>query len=229
MNFVNMSQYRQQCVADLHRRFDVIDDAVRIAGRRFELLRPRSADDLLDAAECEREDRLPYWAEIWPSAVVLAERLAELSGDGRRCLELGAGCGLPSLVAAAVGFKVTASDYHAAALRFVEVNAWHNKLFGIDTRLVDWHDVPEDLPSFDLVVGADVLYESHYPKLVAAAIDGTLAPEGEAIITDPTRTTAETFVDECQRRALIVCRQRPKTAKHAAMQHVVDTYQIRRR
>ncbi len=224
-----MSQARnwEQTVADLRRRFDIIDDTVRVAGRSYKLLRPRTADDLIDEAKFERDERLPYWAEVWPSALVLAERLAEIPGKGRRCLELGAGCGLSSLVALAAGFEVTASDYCGEAFEFVEVNAWRNKLPEIQTRLVDWRDLPDDLGTFDLVIAADVLYESHQPKLVAAAIKRTLTREGEAIVTDPSRATAEAFEEECRGYGLVVRRDPRQAAQFAVMRHVVDTYRIR--
>lgn len=224
-----MSQSRnwEQIVADLKRRFDATLDTVRIGDRRFEFFRPRSADRLLDEALLDRDAALPYWAEVWPSSIVLAERVAELTGDGRRCLELGAGCGLSSLVAAAAGYEVTASDYCAEALEFVALNAWHNKLRAIHTKIVDWHDLPDDLRTFDLVIGGDVLYESHHPNLVAAAIERALSREGEAIVTDPSRATAVTFEIECRKRALVVHRDPPRTTKYAAMRHVVDTYWIR--
>ena len=225
----DMKQQRdwEQLEADLSRRFDVINDTALVAGREYRILRPRSADDLIDEEAFEHDERLPYWAEIWPSAVLLASRVAELSGNGRRCIELGAGCGLPSLVAAAVGFEVTVSDYYPECLEFIELNAWHNQLTGVHTRMVDWREFPADLKSFDLVIGGDVLYEAQYPKLLAASVAQTLKPEGEAIITDPSRSTARTFEQECRQIGLLVQREAPMAAEHGQVRHVVDTYRIR--
>ena len=134
---------------------------------------------------------------------------------------------LPSLVAAAAGFEVTVSDYYTESLEFIELNAWHNQLSGVRTRMVDWRDFPEDLQGFDLVIGGDVLYESHYPQLVAKAVFRTLAPAGEAIITDPSRSTAQSFEQECRELGLLVQRETPTAAEHGQVRHVVDTYRIR--
>src|SRR4051812_11335262 len=60
----------------LHGRFRVIEQRISIAGREFTLEHPRSADELIDETEFNKDERLPYWAEIWPSAFVLAERIS---------------------------------------------------------------------------------------------------------------------------------------------------------
>ena len=116
----------------LRRRFDVIEHRIGVGDRIFDLLHPRSADDLIDEEEFNRDERLPYWAEIWPSAYVLAQRIAgengRSSGRPSRLLELGCGSGLAVVTALAAGFDVTAVDYYPAALEFVHVNAQLNGL-----------------------------------------------------------------------------------------------------
>lgn len=223
-----MEQHRdwQEIEADLRHRFDVIDDEVEIAARRYSVLRPRSADDLIDEEAFDRDERLPYWAEIWPSAVLLAGHVAKLAGSGRRCLELGAGCGLPGLVAAAVGFEVTISDYYPEALEFVELNAWRNQLENVHTRMIDWRAFPNDMPPFDLVIGGDVLYEAKFAELIAAGVKQTLAPAGEAIVTDPSRKTAEVFESTCRESGLRVRREPPIPTEHGGVQHSVVTYRV---
>ena len=62
--------------AGLRGRFDVVEHRLSVGGRVFELRHPRSADDLIDDEAFNRDERLPYWAEIWPSAFVLAEQVA---------------------------------------------------------------------------------------------------------------------------------------------------------
>ena len=133
------------------------------------LLHPRSADDLIDEDDFNRDERLPYWAEIWPSAYVLAQRIARENGrsSGRpsRLLELGCGSGLAVVTALAAGFDVTAVDYYPAALEFVNVNAKLNGLPPPQIRVVDWRNYPDDLRDFDVVIAADVLYETGYCRL----------------------------------------------------------------
>ncbi len=166
---------------------------------------PRSADDLIDDAAFNRDERLPYWAEIWPSAFVLAERVAKLrptSEKKPRLLELGCGCGLAVMSALAAGFEVTAVDYYPEALEFVLLNAALNQLPAPEVRAVDWRAYPAALIGFDFVVAADVLYERDYCRLIAAAMRQSLARDGVGLLTDPQRSKAEAFSEECRRAEL---------------------------
>ncbi len=216
----------QRRAEELARRFDVVDDAVVIGGRRFQLLHPRSADDLIVEADFERDGRIPYWAEIWPSAVRLAEHLWAEQGAGRRCLELGCGAGLSSLAAAAAGYDVLATDYYQEALEFVELNAAQASIH-LATRHVDWRDWPLDMGCFDRVIGADILYEKPYAELIADVIAQTLSSCGIATVTDPARKAAEQFPARCEERGLAVERLPQVRRKHHGVEHSVDTYGIR--
>jgi predicted nicotinamide N-methyase len=191
----------------LKRRFNVVEHGITIADRLFDLRHPRSADDLIREDDFNRDERLPYWAEVWPSAYVLAQRIAaegqaESHWPKRTLLELGCGCGLAAIVAAAFGFDTTAVDYYPEALEFVRLNAELNEILPPATRLVDWRRYPPDLCDFDLVAAADVLYERDYCRLVAAAFRQSLRPGGLGILTDPQRSKAEAFPEECLRVGL---------------------------
>lgn len=188
----------------LRKRFDVVEHQISIGGRTFDLRHPRSADDLIDEADFNRDERLPYWAEIWPSAYVLAEHLVKADGNGRRLLELGCGAGLSTIAALAAGFEVTAVDYYAEALDFVRLNAMLNGLRAPTTRTIDWRNYPSDLQDFDVVAAADVLYERDYCQLIATAYKASLGVGGTGVLTDPQRVKAEPFPDECRRAGLDV-------------------------
>jgi ETFB lysine methyltransferase len=191
-------------VESLRARFDVATIEVVAGGHTWQLLKPRNADDLLDEEEFEHDDRIPYWAELWPSARMLSDRLAQLDGRGQSMLELGCGVGLCALAAAKAGFNVVATDYYPEALEFVQANAWQNGVPSLGTRMVDWRHLPDDLGTFDVIIGADVLYERPYAELIAAAIDKHLAPGGTALVTDPGRRFASAFPDACRARPLRV-------------------------
>src|ERR1043165_3041339 len=96
----------------LRRRFRVIETDVAIGGKTISILHPESAEDLIDERDFDLDERLPYWAELWPSARALAEHMGRLAGGGASLLELGCGAGLVSTSAALAGFAVTASDYY---------------------------------------------------------------------------------------------------------------------
>lgn len=118
------------------------------------LLRPVAPEELIDQAAFEHDEFLPYWAELWPASIALAAALPDVAG--LRVVELGCGLGVPSLVAAARGAEVTATDWAADAVALLGENAARNGL-ELRAELRDWR-VPWS-ERFDLVLAADVLYE----------------------------------------------------------------------
>ena len=191
-----------QAHSGLAERFQIVTTRVSVAGFELDLAHPASADDLIDEVEFNRDERLPYWADIWPSARVLARHIAGSEGRGRRLLDLGCGVGLAALAAARGGYQVVASDYYFAALEFVELNAERNGLSGIETRMIDFRSLPDDSGRFDVVAAADVLYERAYARHIAHAFARLLKPGGVGFLTDPDRRSADPFAQECQRRGL---------------------------
>ena len=181
-------------LALLKERFDVIETVVTVAGREIIISQPRNADTLISEDDFVRDDRLPYWADLWPSARVLADHLVRHRGDGRRALELGCGSGLVSSALAMAGYQVTATDYYQDAIEFTGVNAHRNSGKRVKTRLVDWRNMPRDLGHFDVVVASDVLYEHTHGELVADAVLATLDPDGYALIADPGRLSLDAFL-----------------------------------
>jgi predicted nicotinamide N-methyase len=181
----------------LQSRFELAATEVRISGRTFHLLRPRSAEDLISEEDFAIDERIPYWADCWPSARVLAERISKIPGEGRPLLELGCGIGLVSLAAAAAGFQALATDYYADALEFTAANAERNGLDNVDTRLIDWRKLPPDLDRYDVIVASDVLYEAPQARLIAGILARALHRTGLALVSDPGRRTAPVLADEC--------------------------------
>jgi len=182
-------------VRDLERRFVTEVEAVDVGGAAIPVLRPRSAEDLISEEDFLHDERLPYWADVWPSARVLAARVLAEQGAGRSLLELGCGVGLVAMAAARAGFAVTVTDYYDDALLFARANVWRATGAEPEARLVDWRELPDDLGRFDLVVGSDVLYERPYAMLIARALTLTLARGGTALIADPGRVAAPAFLE----------------------------------
>jgi predicted nicotinamide N-methyase len=180
---------------------DLVEEVVAVRGRDLRLLRPRDSEALLDEAAFEQEEFLPYWADLWPSALALARALAAQSLGGRRTVELGCGLGLPSIVAALGGARVLATDWSADAVAITERNAERNGA-RLDTLVCSWAapgPIAERGP-FDLVLASDVLYEARDVDLLLAALPRLVAPGGEAWIADPGRAPAARFVAEAGER-----------------------------
>jgi ETFB lysine methyltransferase len=198
IEFADIAELREELV----RRFRTATRELELAGRTIHLLMPANADDLISEADFDRDERLPYWADLWPSARILAEELAVMRLRGQRVLELGCGLGVVAIGAVLGGAEVTATDYYEDAPRFALVNAAEATGTRIATRMVNWADMPADLGKFDVVLASDVLYEHRYASLVANAIAATLVRGGEAIVADPGRIALQEFLDECTRRGL---------------------------
>ena len=176
-------------------RFDVTTSTVDINGESFSITHPRDAESLIDEAAFNRDERLPYWADVWPASVALARAVGAMNGNGRPLLELGCGVGLVAVAALRAGFDVTVSDYYEDALSFARLNATGNGLPEPRAMVLDWRQMPDEIPAFEVVVGADVLYERAYGPVVARAIASTLAEGGRALIADPGRVGSPAFFD----------------------------------
>ena len=187
---------------ELERRFRTAERTTTIGGQEITLLSPANADDLISEDDYVKDERLPYWADLWPSAQILAEEVRTMRLAGQRVLELGCGLGLVSIAAAMAGADVVATDYYDDALLFARLNAMVNTARMIGTRMVDWTAMPADLGRFDVVLASDVLYEHRYAPLVANAIATTLVRGGEAIVADPGRIALDAFLEECRERGL---------------------------
>lgn len=103
---------------------------------------------------------LPLWAKVWPASFVLGRFLRRLEPEGKRLLELGAGCGVTSLVAARYGFShISISDVNSEALDFAQANVVQNALQEhIDVRRIDITGANEAVQDFEMIVGSEILY-----------------------------------------------------------------------
>ena len=172
---------------------DLVEEIVPLRDRELAVLRPRDSESLLDEEAFERDERMPYWAELWPSGVALARMVSERALRGRRVLELGCGgLALPSIAASLAGARVLASDWSAEALSLAEENAARNGA-SIATLECAW-ERPERLLAdapWDLVLAADVLYERRNLPLLLDLLPRLGA---EVWLADPNRPPLPEFL-----------------------------------
>lgn len=161
------------------------------------LRRPREAEALIDEARFADDEFMPYWAELWPTGVALAETVAELDLHGSRVVELGCGLALPSIVAALAGAKSLATDWAPDALTLARENGARNGV-DVETLEIDWAK-PEPLVArgpFDLVLCSDVLYEARNVEALLALLPRLGA---EVLLGEPGRQTAAAFFLNAER------------------------------
>jgi predicted nicotinamide N-methyase len=170
---------------------DVVEN-VEVGGHLLAIVHPPDAEELIEEEAFEREEFLPYWAELWPSAVALARAVADRDVRGLAVVELGCGLSLPSIAAALGGGRVLATDWSPDALAYAERNAQANGA-ALETARVAWGE-PDELVRrgpFDLVLAADVLYERRNTELLLALLPRLAA---EVLLADPGRPALPAFL-----------------------------------
>jgi predicted nicotinamide N-methyase len=162
----------------------------------IELLRVADVDTLLDRLpkiQFRPDERLPYWADLWPSSVALATYLWKVVDlRGMEVLELGCGLGLVGIVASRKGGVVTLTDYEADALAFTRYNLFRNGCQQALVRHLDWH-APGLRQTYGLIIASDVLYERANFQPLLHILQSALRPEGGFILAEPNRPLARDF------------------------------------
>jgi len=183
----------------------VIAERIALPGGEVELMRPPDAEALISEESFEHEEFLPYWAELWASAVALAHDVSMRSLRGRRTLELGCGLGLPSIAAALAGGRVLATDWSPDAVRATAANAELNGV-EVETLKCSWAEpgpLVERAP-WPLVLASDVLYEARNVDQLLDLLPRLVDETGLVLLADPGRVPAERFLAAAPQRGWIV-------------------------
>jgi predicted nicotinamide N-methyase len=180
--------------AILDRLGDTVRARVEIEDRTYWIDHPGQADRLLHhplvREAFERDEYMPYWADLWPAARMLARAiLHEPWTPETEALEVGCGLGLPGIAALSMGLQVIFSDYDACALRFADANARLNGFDHCRTLLLDWRCPPADL-RVPVLLASDLVYEPRNVAPLIALMKQVLVPGGLCLLTDQDRTPA---------------------------------------
>lgn len=151
-----------------------------------------NVDDLI--TDPQDDDLIPYWAELWPAARGLAQYIWErVDFQGGSVLELGAGLGLPGLVAARKSGVVTFTDYKPESLEIIARNAERNGVDDFSCLLADWRHFQAD-QRYDWIIGSDVLYNPELNPYVIEVIKDSLKPGGQLLFAHPSRPVTLEFI-----------------------------------
>lgn len=166
------------------------------------ITRPSDVDLLLDNAAGDPEQNLPYWAEIWPSGLAIADLLAikpELVA-GQTVFELGSGIGTTAIGALRAGAELIVSDYSPESLTLCRFNTQRNTGKQPETLQLNWRSLSDEARAvigdgFPVVLAADVLYESRDIEPLLGFFEQIVAPGGLLILGEPGRDVARRFLE----------------------------------
>ncbi len=113
--------------------------------------------------------------------------------SGKTVLDLGCGQGLAGCVAAACGARVMFADLEAPALLFAAFNASRVST-DFRTRRLNWQ-TDRLGETFDLIIGADILYERVQWAHLEPFWRSHLAPGGVVLLGEPGRPTGDDFIE----------------------------------
>ena len=233
-NDPRLAKLRGRLLARIGRRYATTTQTLEVGPLRLPFTRIADPDRVLDevAEEADRRERLtgqreadplhlPYWAELWDSAMGVGQWLVKGWSDGvvewlgernpapssppplhhsttprlpPPVLDLGCGMGLSGTVAAALGAKVLFADLEPPALLFARLNSLPFDVRGrrVRTRQLNWQ-TDRLGETFGLIVGTDILYERKQWEFLEPFWRAHLSRGGSVLLGEPGRPTGDAF------------------------------------
>ncbi len=141
----------------------------------------------------------PYWAKVWPSAIALCTFLVQRPQfiEQKNVLEVAAGLGLPSLLAAKYATNVICTDYVQEPLDMVQQSIEANALQNISCSIFNWNHLPQKIDT-DVVLLSDINYEPVAFDALHNMIDFFLQKQKTILIATPQRLMAKLFVEKLE-------------------------------
>lgn len=189
MTINNLASTLPPTYADLAARFPLETVELSIGDRLWQVTCVTDQDALLDGVN--EVEHVPYGFLLWESAVMLASWLTGRAETlrGKRILELGAGVGLSGLVASYLGAQVWQTDHRADVLVLAQHNAQVNGGLAPHQFVADWRAWTHAV-QYDLLLGADILYERAMHEYLLPIFEHNLVSGGTLVLTDPSRPQA---------------------------------------
>ena len=185
----------------LTQRFRLVRVSHQVGGEQVDLYKAENIDQLLNELIALDDDhisitdeRLPYWADLWPAAIGLSEYLLRASWlePGMQVLEIGCGMGLCGIIAGRAGAAVMMTDYLSEAIELAELNALTNRVEA-SYQLMDWRH-PDPALQADVLLASEVPYENRAFQPLFQAFNTLVRPGGRVLLGEPRRNIAKPFL-----------------------------------
>jgi predicted nicotinamide N-methyase len=147
-----------------------------------------------------KTNRLPYGVSLWPSGIALAHEIANRAKDfeSRTVLELGAGIGLPGIVAASLGAsRVVQTDQDELVLHLCQRNGERNQVRQVEYQVANW-TAWTDSQQYDWIIGSDILYGDTFHPNLRKIFETNLSAGGRILVADPFRALGFRFLESLE-------------------------------
>jgi len=173
-------------------------EEIIVRGQTLKIFLPAKLEEIFQGDPFLEVEKFPFWARVWESSLVLADYVATIEPP-KRILEISAGLGVSSLVAAKLGHKVCATDFEKLPLEFIELSAKENNL-NVETKILDWTN-PDLSEKFDLIIGSEVVFRKSLFKPLIELFKNYLEDRGEIILSHPSerKRTLIPFLHQAQK------------------------------
>lgn len=189
---------KHQLIASIQQRYSTKWHTVLLAKREYSFLVMANPEQILDELTLilphDQLEIQPYWAQAWDAAFVLAEYCAtNVQLKHTEILEIGCGMGITGSVAGSYGASVLMSDYAEPALPFAQVNSWPWQQ-NTAVQKINWRCDQLD-KTFELIIGADVLYDRDEVPFIDRFCKQHLANNGTFLTADPNRAMTVEYIN----------------------------------
>lgn len=168
-------------------------------GYSIDLLVPNAQevqDEFWRQKQVQEETPFPHWSRLWPAALAMADfihRRPELVRD-KNVLELAAGLGLPSFVAARHAETVCCSDYLEESVDVMAQSARHLQLSNLTARVLDWNHLPAELTA-EVLLLSDINYDPDQFEQLYQVLQRFLQQGTVILLSTPQRLMAKPFIE----------------------------------
>ncbi len=138
----------------------------------------------------------PYWTQVWPAALAMGKFLLQNPQyiQNKKVLELGAGLGLPSIIASAFALEVCCSDYLPEAVEVIKQSVTYNKLDNVQCEVLDWTDLPSALNP-EVLILSDINYNPPQFEILFTVLVHFLKKGSLILLSTPQRLMAKPFIE----------------------------------
>lgn len=164
----------------------------------------------------------PYWAQVWPAARGLSMflmRNLHLIRE-KQVLEIAAGLGLPSLVAAPHAKTVLCTDGDAEAVEWIQQSARHHGFSNFRAQRLNWSCVPKHLEA-EVLLLSDACYQPEAFEAQQQLLLQFLEKNVTVILSTPHRLVAKSFFTPLLH---FICHQQEVVVHQNRAQHPIAVY-----